>query len=1549
MRILLLLFFVCNTLIKVWCQSYTTVADSLFQNKNYKEAIGFYKKVVTSKNTGNEELGKCNWKAGQCYYNLNKTDSALFYYHNALKYYRSLNDWSSVGSVHTDISTAHSGARALNLKWSKPPIQDEVLKEVYFKISKVIPFDKDSLTIEVEGGSYDGVINSTGAKCIGAVKSSKDRVGWFLANGRVISVKENKTVLKAELLNNTDSLRQVLVGDVASLYCKYGKNKKSLLLQELGEYGIFFLDNYKSQYYHWRDLLNSNDEFLENDIYQKMRLDILEIYDLIKDDSSYSELASKEGLFAGEKMISSLKNTTVWDIRAFLQFVKAYPGKYAGIHYKFSETYATWLLNNSPTAANAMVDYYLHQPDKTLRANYISNYQREIYSEKYFNTWRTDVLKNIKQNNLFELVIKLDMLKDAGELFKDKEYMAWYYYCKAKYNQKVKDTSNANPNFRNALQIFSTSGNNEGIYLCNEALKNNTKGTLPEIVMQNAHNCFFDMSFSPDGKFFVTGADDKTIKLWDARLGKEIITVKGHDDEINCVAFSYDGRYIISGSKDKTVKLWDADNLKLINTFHTGISNSKVLISKNASFFIVCGRDSIIQMWDIAQNKLVKKFSKHKKRVSSLCWGNNEKEFYSCGSDSFVNKWDITTNEMIHWYNLRERVNTIQISPDGRWMSCALNNGKATVWDLNNNKIVYSIPIIKSYDSDSTTIFITEPVFSNDSRYLIYGKKLNQFVITELATGDGIRYKTNHYMDILSIIMSDDGSFFATIGRDFKINLFDFKDYSFDTRFNFKSIEIDGNSESGSMVSFNNDNNLLIYGGAFRNYNLNTGKSESLKNYIGMGTRTNSIFDKDYKNIVSVNYYLKCVFKFNLETKLFDTLYVSAKNISDIEYDPITDYLYVYDEADKLTIIRNKRVVKIIAANLPDSSLRGLAYNHVSKMFLLGGYDFINVYDSGLNLLHVIKNQNDTNYRLYYSTSCKYLARTNLTGSIEIMDGNTYKSLNILITDSTLKYEVFQLKFSSNDSLLVVSQDNNEVQVWDWRAGKMLKKFKLHSTFVFAVAVSNDGKYFASSSLDSKIILYDLKKLESLCTLYPMVDRGVLTITDSNYYIAPRNCYDGFVFKLNKQIYTPEQFDLIYHRPDLVVKKIGSANDEIIKTYNAAFVKRVRRNGGDEKNNSNNLHLPVIEITGKENLPITTSQNKINLKIHAEDILYNIKSLRIWVNNIPVYGAQGLIIKSAPDVAKDIEVVLQKGTNKIKIAAVNEKGVESLKEFYQIYSNYSDSTVKPKLHLVIISVSKYKDQTHNLTYAAKDGRDIIASFKSKFSTIIIDSFINEKAIKENILDVKNKLMKGTVNDKVIIFVSGHGLLDKKYNFYFATHDVNFQKPEIRGISYEQINDLLDGIPARQKLLLMDACHSGEIDKDAPTQTKPNQRDTIQNTSNDYAQKGSKLLNQRKIKLQNSFDLMQDLFSDMSNSNGAVVISAARGTGYALESSRWNNGVFTYALINGLKNRMADTDYDGSVRLTELSTYVISEVETLTNGNQKPTSRAENLEYDWEVW
>ncbi|HEX3998170.1 MAG TPA: protein kinase [Pirellulales bacterium] len=77
------------------------------------------------------------------------------------------------------------------------------------------------------------------------------------------------------------------------------------------------------------------------------------------------------------------------------------------------------------------------------------------------------------------------------------------------------------------------------------------------------------VAFSPDGRRAITGSQDDTAKIWDAvggtrgdaeasrqRRGKEMLTLKGHTQEVTSVTFSDDGSYVLTGSRDGTAIIW---------------------------------------------------------------------------------------------------------------------------------------------------------------------------------------------------------------------------------------------------------------------------------------------------------------------------------------------------------------------------------------------------------------------------------------------------------------------------------------------------------------------------------------------------------------------------------------------------------------------------------------------------------------------------------------------------------------------------------------------------------------------------------------------------------------------------------------------------------------------------------------------------------------------------------------------------------------------------------------------------------------------------------
>ncbi len=477
--------------------------------------------------------------------------------------------------------------------------------------------------------------------------------------------------------------------------------------------------------------------------------------------------------------------------------------------------------------------------------------------------------------------------------------------------------------------------------------------------------------------------------------------------------------------------------------------------------------------------------------------------------------------------------------------------------------------------------------------------------------------------------------------------------------------------------------------------------------------------------------------------------------------------------------------------------------------------------------------------------------------------------------------------------------------------------------------------------------LFDLEKGKMVLYWTFHDDDSYIITTPENYYHATKGLAETLRFTKDNASLPFRQYDLIYNRPDLVLARMPEVDPAIIESYHKAYLKRLQKMDFREADLSAEADLPMLKVNS-DNLPFETDQPQLPLAIDASDPKFLLDRINVWVNDVPVYGRQGISLrgKNLRQWQETLNIPLSAGENQIQISCLNEKGLESLLEDVSITCNAPAR--KPDLYVLAIGVSEYADRNMNLNYAAKDAGDVISLFqaqKEQYGNIYSKTLINRDATAAQVQSLKAWLAQTKTDDRVILFISGHGLLDDQLDYFFATYDVDFAYPKAKGIPYDALEDLLDGIPARQKLILMDACHSGELDKENVSLVK----EQVTTSAPVKFRAFNTQVETRQIGLQNSFELMKELFVDLRRSSGATVISSAGGAEYAIEGDAWKNGVFTYSLIGGLRDKAADLNNDGSVMVSELQDFLGQRVSELTQGRQRPTFRAENVGNDWRVW
>ncbi len=1047
------------------------------------------------------------------------------------------------------------------------------------------------------------------------------------------------------------------------------------------------------------------------------------------------------------------------------------------------------------------------------------------------------------------------------------------------------------------------------------------------------------VNFSPDGKYFVTGGYNTTAQVWETKTGKLIHTFEDIGG-LSCALYSPDGKIIVTISND-FLFFWNAETGKLIKYFNSGTELNVAEFSppcpddpKGGKYIGTVydagggyGRYGI-EVWDTEHSESIGIFD------GNLCgpafFSPDGKSFASV-LDKGTGVWDCTNGNFLfsisgHCSNLQ----SAEFSPDGNHLM-TLQDSTLKLWNCSSMKLEHCMELIEprtsewdpySYEGKKNDMIFAQfsPVSSTDTaggKYILSQSRNNKVGLWNSSTGsllyqiDGCKTGVQFSPDGKYVISQNTDSFYFH---------------------NTENGEIQ-NMFAGRFAYISPDNNFIITNHDSSCTYIETSTSKEISRFKGSFIRlspngrymiTGFFYREDWISEIRV-FMLWDVKNSNEPIRTFKTEYFRKFDPGLPQFSPVT----------------------------PEDPEGG-------KYLVVSSWNNMDICETASG--KSISNNWGSSHDLYFSPdgNSLILSGNDTSGKaiIQFIDIKTGKDAGLL---KGHKGNLVSVTLSPDKlRILSVSEDGTAI-IWNAVSHEQMLETNLNGGGVFDINWKDD---ILVTHKNSALKFVSMKTGSEIITFIPIDKYYSITLTPDRYYMASKDAAGKLAWRMGTKIYSFEQFDLQYNRPDIVLERLWNPDHGMIDMYRKAYEKRLLKTGYNEKMFSPEWHTPDIQILYNGQSGYSTTVPKLLLNVKCIDSKYKLNRLSVWNNNVPVFGRNGISLSelNTDSLVKQLQIVLSEGNNRIQVSCTNEKGVESLKESLNIRYNPKKPAL-PNLYVIALSVSEYKDKRYNLQYAVKDGRDMANLFGSlpdakeegPFEKISLDTLFNERATREQFFELKKKLLNTKPDDLIVVFISGHGLLDENMDFYYATWDMDFGDPAARGISYNDLEGLLDSIPARKKLLMMDACHSGEVDEEI---SELNTTDNVENEEVAFrgvvktyeSSRGSGVNTSLPgISTSTTFDIMQEVFAGLDKGTGTNVISASAGTGYALESEEWNNGIFSYCVIYGLSNADADLNQNGVITVSELKKYVITKVEQMTRGRQKPNARRETGEFDWKIW
>ena len=496
----------------------------------------------------------------------------------------------------------------------------------------------------------------------------------------------------------------------------------------------------------------------------------------------------------------------------------------------------------------------------------------------------------------------------------------------------------------------------------------------------------------------------------------------------------------------------------------------------------------------------------------------------------------------------------------------------------------------------------------------------------------------------------------------------------------------------------------------------------------------------------------------------------------------------------------------------------------------------------------------------------------------------------------------------SGDGKHILLGTNRHVICLDGK-GRVVWKQSLSEECV-AARISGNGRVAVIALNNYTYAWYDMADGIRLLNLFVHPDhkRWILW-TPSGFYDCSTGAEDLVGWNMNQgkakasAFFPVAQFRSNFYRPETIDRSVGDR-------YNMQYahadnnINRSAVVAAEPKQTITQALPPEINILNPQ--PGSSAKNRqvrLQYTVHTPSGK-PVESVKILIDGRPVQ-----LLPSVKSGTNEAVVEIPENDCEISLIAKNEyaSSVPATVRLKWAGSKL-ENLFKPKLYILAVGVSKYKDSNLALHYAAKDASDFAGIMKKQkgllYSDVNVKLLTDEKSSKGNILDGLDWILsETTAKDVAMIFFAGHGMNDNLGNFYYLPVDADHERLRATCVNYLEIQQSVSAV-AGKVVLFMDACHSGGVMGSG----KRSASESIIGFVNELA----------------------------SAENGVVVFTSSTGRQYSLEDTEWNNGAFTKALVEGLSGR-ADLLEQNKITVKTLDLFISQRVKELTKGKQSPTT------------
>ena len=294
----------------------------------------------------------------------------------------------------------------------------------------------------------------------------------------------------------------------------------------------------------------------------------------------------------------------------------------------------------------------------------------------------------------------------------------------------------------------------------------NARSGKPVAVLRGHEDAVTYAAFDPAGERVVTASTDRTVRLWDAKTGSLLATFNGHQQAATYAAFNPSGDLIVSASNDGTTRLWNAKTAVTAVLVGHGDAVSAAAFNPSGDRVVTASQDNTARLWNPQTGAMIAEMRAHLRPVVEAVFSPTGAQVATASKDGTARLWDAETGAPLLVLNGHEGpVRSVAFSASGDRIVTSSEDRTARQWDARTGKL---LGVLKGHEG-----YVTAALYDPSGAHILTISTDKTARLWDAASNTQTASLTGHHDVISSAAFSPSGDRIATGSWDHTARLWD--------------------------------------------------------------------------------------------------------------------------------------------------------------------------------------------------------------------------------------------------------------------------------------------------------------------------------------------------------------------------------------------------------------------------------------------------------------------------------------------------------------------------------------------------------------------------------------------------------------------------------------------------------------------------------------------------------------------------------------------------------------------------------------------------------